>query len=165
MKTNALISPCGNYRYWLSRIWDESRPSGAWVMLNPSTADATVDDPTIRRIVGFSQSWGWGGAKVFNLFALRSSKPDAMSEHPDPIGPDNDRHLQSIPQQLPVIAAWGQWGDYLDRGRRVRIMLAAAGVELQCLGLNKGGSPKHPLYVSGQVRPGRYSLGPVTLVS
>ncbi len=164
MHMDAHISPCGCYRYWLSRVWDESRPCGAWVMLNPSTADATVDDPTIRRIVGFSQSWGWGGAKVFNLFALRSPKPSALTEHSDPIGPENDRHLAGIACDIPVIAAWGQWGDHLDRAQRVCAMLAAAGAELQCLGMNKGGSPKHPLYVSGLVRPAPYSLGPVTLL-
>lgn len=164
MHMDANISVCGCYRYWLSRVWDASRPCGAWVMLNPSTADASVDDPTIRRIVGFAQSWGWGGAKVFNLFALRSPKPSTLADHPDPIGPDNDRHLQSIPQQQPVIAAWGQWGDHLDRARRVCAMLDAAGATLQCLGLNKGGSPKHPLYVPGDVRPAPYPVSPVTLV-
>lgn len=165
MRMDALISPCGIYRYWLSRVWDESRPCGAWIMLNPSTADATVDDPTIRRIVGFSQSWGWGGAKVFNLFALRSPKPSALTEHSDPIGPENDRHLAGIACDLPVIAAWGQWGDHLDRARRVCAMFDETGVKLQCLAVNNGGSPKHPLYVPGQVRPVPYSPGPVTLSS
>ncbi len=134
-------------------------------MLNPSTADATVDDPTIRRIVGFSQSWGWGGAKVYNLFALRSPTPSALKQHPDPVGPDNDGHLAAITPGLPIIAAWGQWGDHLNRARGVCTALAAAGHTLQCVGMNKGGSPKHPLYVPGQVRPVRYSAGPVTLVT
>jgi hypothetical protein len=151
MRTDALISPCGTYRYWLSRVWDESRTCGAWVMLNPSTADATVDDPTIRRIVGFSQSWGWGGARVYNLFALRSPKPSALATHPVPIGPDNDRHLQSIPLEFPVIVAWGQWGNHLGRARSVCAMLARSGIELHCLGRNRDGTPKHPLYVRADV--------------
>lgn len=165
MHMDALISPCGTYRYWLSRVWDESRPCGAWVMLNPSTADAAVDDPTIRRIVSFSQTWGWGGAKVYNLFALRSPTPSALKEHPDPVGPDNDGHLAAIVPGLPVIAAWGQWGDHLDRARGVCTALAAAGHMLQCLGVNKGGSPKHPLYVPGRAKPVPYPFGPVTLLS
>jgi len=164
MHMDANISVCGCYRYWLSRVWDASRPCGAWVMLNPSTADASVDDPTIRRIVGFSQTWGWGGARVYNLFALRSPKPEALKAHPSPIGTDNDSHLRSIPNGVPVIAAWGQWGDYLDRAAQVRRMIAAAGLDLSCLGLNKDGTPKHPLYVPGDVRPAPYPVSPVTLV-
>src|SRR5262245_19133112 len=89
----ALISPCGLYRYWLTRTWDNSLRRVCWVMLNPSTADAEQDDPTIRRCVGFARSWGAGGIIVVNLFAFRASDPKALLRAADPVGPDNDGHI------------------------------------------------------------------------
>ncbi len=165
MHRDAHISSCGNYRYWLSRVWDESRQCGVWVMLNPSTADAMNDDPTVRRVVGLSRSWGWGRIKVFNLFALRSHNPAALADHEDPVGPENDAQLRNIPTDSAIVAAWGNWGAYLGRAECVRSLFGATGVELLCIGLNKGGSPKHPLRVGRGVRPVPYSCTPVTLLS
>ena len=71
IERSADLSPCGNYRYSLRRLWDEKRPGVLWVMLNPSTADANADDPTVRRCMGYARSWGCGSIEVVNLCAWR----------------------------------------------------------------------------------------------
>lgn len=142
--SDALISECGTYRYWLRRLWDESLPCCAFIMLNPSTADASNDDPTIRRCIGFAKMWGYGGLNVYNLFALRATDPRELRKSSDPIGPDNDAHLSQIPQDAMIVAAWGSWGDYLHRAFDVHKQFKG---RLWCLGLTKGGHPRHPLYV------------------
>lgn len=73
IKKDATISDCGKYRYRLSRIWEPGRPVATFVMLNPSTADATNDDATIRKCMGFARRWNLGGIHVGNLFAYRAS--------------------------------------------------------------------------------------------
>jgi len=146
----AVISPCGLYRYRLTRTWDRELRPAAFVMLNPSTADATVDDPTIRRCVGFAKREGCGGIVVVNLFALRSTDPAGLLAAADPVGPDNDRHIREAAEQChPVIAAWGAHGDHDLRNLHVRDMLGEISVGVMCLGTTKGGHPRHPLYVKG----------------
>ena len=95
MQRDALFSPCGTYRYRLTRRWAEG-PAVAFIMLNPSTADGSVDDPTIRRCIGYGQSWGYGALAVGNLYAFRATEPQELRRARDPIGPDNDRHLECI---------------------------------------------------------------------
>jgi hypothetical protein len=163
MLTDALISPCGSYRYWLSRVWDASLPASVWIMLNPSTADASQDDPTIRRVIGFSRAWGCGSATVYNLFALRSTSPVAIRSHADPVGPDNDRHLAGIPPRARIVAAWGQHGAHRDRCSIVCSRLAAAGVRLSCLGTTQSGQPKHPLYIAAATKLVPFPGTPITL--
>lgn len=153
----AKFSPCGRYRYTLTRSWDAAKPEPlVVVMLNPSTADAANDDPTIKRVRGFAESWGWGGILVVNLFAFRSTNPYALREAAergaDPVGPDNDRHLREA-QILAkcrghgVLAAWGAHGA-LD-GRAFRVLHMVDDVPWVCLGLTLGGQPRHPLFVRG----------------
>lgn len=154
VRKDAVISPCGTYRYRLTREWDESKPTVAFVMLNPSTADAEVDDPTIRRVIGFARSWGFGRVWVYNLFALRSTDPDHILRHPDPVGPENDAHLQAIPADIPVVAAWGMHHrGHLGRAFHVGRMLKG---RLECLGRTNGGHPRHPLYVRGDAQRSRF---------
>ena len=147
----AAISPCGTYRYTLDRVWDTSLPRALFIMLNPSTADASEDDPTIRRCRSFATREGCGGLTVVNLYALRSTNPDALATHPNPVGPDNDLHIALALDQRPakVIAAWGAHLFAKTRATAVARTLAAHGGRLECLGLTKAGDPRHPLYVRG----------------
>jgi hypothetical protein len=146
----ARISDCGRYRYGLIRRWSEA-PALLVVMLNPSTADAELDDPTIRRCLGFARRDGYGAIIVLNLYAYRATDPKALLTCDDPVGPKNDgylfRHLWAAKlQQRPVLAAWGVHG---ATGRVAEVLALAPGVDWRCLGTTKAGSPRHPLYVRG----------------
>ena len=145
MERRADISNCQNYRYSLERIWDNNKPLVAFIGLNPSTADQTVDDNTIRRCINFAKSWGAGGIYMVNLFAYRATSPANMLKQDDPIGPENDEYLSQLPNKVEkIIACWGNLGSYQGRSNQVKDMLKT---ELFCLGLNKTGEPKHPLYI------------------
>lgn len=141
------------YRYLLTRIWDTRKAPVVFLMLNPSTADALEDDPTIRRCTGFAKRESTGGLIVVNLFGLRSTDPRALLHHHDPVGQLNDAFVrQATDQASTVIAAWGAAGVTGDRGREVTRALTARGVVLQCLGRTSTGQPRHPLYLpSGAV--------------
>jgi len=122
-------------------------------MLNPSTADASQEDPTIRRCVGFARSWGYGALAIVNLFALRSTDPRALYAHATPVGERNDAFIaaQATISDL-VIAAWGVHGAHQDRGAAVLRMLRRE-VKVRCIGVTKDGHPKHPLYLRGDLQP------------
>lgn len=146
------------YRYRLSRIWDNSGPRTCWVMLNPSTAGAAVDDRTISRVIAFSRSWRYGSAAVVNLFALRSRRPATLAQVDDPVGAANDEMILETVTSIPsVIAAWGNHGSIVNpatgipRGEEVLRLLTSAGVELNCLALTARGQPGHPLYLRKSV--------------
>jgi hypothetical protein len=152
----ALLSPDGLYRYTLDRTWNPSRGWVAWVMLNPSTADGLADDATIRRCIGFTRAWGYGALRVVNLYALRSTEPDALWSHPDPVGPDNDHHLRltaagAARYGFPIVAAWGA---FPRADARVEQVLKLPCMDrLSVLKLTKGGRPGHPLYLKGDLVP------------
>ena len=151
MHRSAEIS--GDYRYWLRRQWCDRAPGICWVMLNPSRADDTVDDPTIRRCIGFSQRWGYGHLVVVNLFAYRTPHPKDLLQVPDPIGPENDRHLLVCARQANrVLLAWGQRGNVYDRDRVVGQQLQALAT-CYCLGQTRSGQPRHPLYLRRETQP------------
>lgn len=142
----AVLSEDLAYRYLLWRTWDAARPTAAYVMLNPSTADASADDPTIRVCVGRARHLGLGGIVVANLFALRSTDPAALRDHRDPIGPLNDIAIScAIADAALVICAWGDHGRYLGRGEEVRAMLRGWGVGLLAIDRTSSGAPCHPL--------------------
>ncbi|MBA3676116.1 MAG: DUF1643 domain-containing protein [Sphingosinicella sp.] len=153
----AILSDCERYRYTLTREWNGSDPPLTFIMLNPSTADATVDDRTIRRCMGFAQARGFGGLRVVNLFAFRSTDPGNMKAESHPIGPDNNMHLRAAlmtanEANAPVIAAWGADGVHRGRDAEVRALAMECGVTLMCLGVTKHRHPRHPLYIRATQR-------------
>lgn len=147
---SALISPCGTYRYWLHRRWDD-RELLYWIMLNPSTADAMKDDPTIRKCIGFAKLNGYGGIAVGNLFAYRATDPRELilcRGFVEPVGPDNDAQIKGIPTDRDVVCAWGLF-PYIHpslhwRTRVVRELLANH--RTFCVKRTED-RPWHPLYV------------------
>lgn len=152
MIRSAIISPDGLYRYELRRGWGDG-PEVCWAMLNPSTADAENDDPTLRKVVMFSDSWGFGSLVVVNLFAARSSKPKYLQEVADPVGPENAQAVEdAICGSEIVVCAWGAGVDLPAlRGRRGTDITAIAArlcVPTGCLGRTERGRPVHPLYIS-----------------
>lgn len=140
----AWLSADRAYRYVLTRRWDDG-PVMAWIMLNPSTADADTNDPTIRRCIGFARREGCGAIWVVNLFALRATDPRVLRASPDPVGPANDSFLRERTRTDYVVAAWGAHGSLNGRSHEVRTALAD--IPLLCLGITRGGEPRHPLYV------------------
>lgn len=162
MSGSAIISDCGRYRYLLRRRIPQAvrwiKPC-LFVMLNPSTADASTDDPTIRRCVGFARSLLCTEMSVVNLFALRSTDPAALSEADDPVGPTNDAILceQVAAHSLGiVIVAWGSHRMARERARK----LADQGIfaTAHALALTKDGWPRHPLYLSADLKPEPWSV-------
>lgn len=152
----ATISECGLYRYDLRRTWDPEKRPALFIMLNPSTADASVDDPTVRRCMAFARSWGCGGVVVVNLFALRATDPDEMKRHPAPVGPENYSFIRKWAEQTDTrVAAWGVHGRHRGRDAEVLRMFDRWNMNLPLshLGLTKGGHPKHPLYLKADTKP------------
>ncbi len=142
------------YRYRLEHIFDPTQPSyvpkktALWVMLNPSSANLTSLDPTLRKCKQFSLNWGCTNMLIVNLFAYRSAAPEAMKIQADPIGPDNDHHIMACARRddiSVIVAGWGAHGKHLNRAAQVTAMLA--GLPLMALKYNKDGSPQHPLYI------------------
>lgn len=159
MKRHATLSPCNTYRYWLERSWaDYGGDFLNFVMLNPSTADGMVDDPTIRKCVGFARRWGYIGVHVVNLFALRSTDPRALRLHADPVGPENDVFIEAGASSGPLtIVAWGNHGTLHGRDRAVLAMMAGK-CQVKALGINANGTPEHPLLVPYSRVPVEYKL-------
>ena len=149
IKSSAIISDCGKYRYRLDRNWGDG-PKMGFIMLNPSTADANQDDPTIRRCIGFAKREGCGGIIIGNLLAYRATKPEAMlalDDATDAIGPEADINLLEIMDEVdgPLIAAWGAHWMAKDRAHYVSTLIL--GDRTSCLGKTQAGHPRHPLYV------------------
>lgn len=163
VRRSAELSPCGRYRYRLTRRWGAD-PALTFVMLNPSTADAVKDDRTIARCISFARSAGCGGLDVVNLMAWRATSPAALRATPDPIGSANDCWIQAVVEEnhpSPVVLAWGA-GAAADRVQSVLGLLT--GRNLLCLGVTAAGHPRHPLYVKGSTRLRPYAL-PVNLTT
>jgi hypothetical protein len=156
---DAVFSDCGRYRYSLTRTGLFGAGTCLFLMLNPSTADAEVDDPTIRRCVGFTAAWGFNRLEVANLFAFRATDPRAMVMAQDPIGPKNDQHLLSAATRADrIVCAWGAHGGHMQRSAIVQRLLASAGHRLHHLGLTKDGQPKHPLYLAASTQPKEWAF-------
>jgi hypothetical protein len=164
--SGATFSQCRIWRYALWRRWIDSRIEAidgtdqgpdfqrmvAFIGLNPSTADETEDDPTIRRCISFAKSWGYDGVVMLNLFAFRATDPKAMKAAADPVGPENDECLKRAAGLFPMkIAAWGNHGVHRNRHYAIRGFLPPS--QLHVLGVTKDGHPKHPLYLRSDLQP------------
>ena len=147
----AEFSPCRTWRYALWRLWDDRLPKVAFVGLNPSTADETANDPTIRRCIDFAKRWEYGGLYMLNIFAYRATDPRDMKSVVDPDGPGNDLSLRRwCAEATLIVAAWGNHG--MHRSRCNEILDLGLG-RLFSLGETKHGQPKHPLYLSQRTEP------------
>lgn len=160
---SAVLSECGRYRYALWRDVGELDGEGTvlFVMHNPSTANASEDDPTIRRCIRFARDWGFARLAVGNLYAWRATKPRDLLEADDPVGPENDEWLRRLVRGSElVVAAWGA---------QVNPATAAPTLRLhdrwRCLGVTAGGLPRHPLYVPAATRPQSYAAHPDMLAA
>lgn len=157
---NAKIAFC--FRYRLERLLETGGGrTTTFIMLNPSTADADKDDPTIRRCLGFAERWGSVKLVVVNLFAYRATNPKELSSTPDPIGnPQNDSEILAAAEEAKdsggeIVCAWGTNGKLAMRDVIVTRMLQRQGYETMCLALADG-MPRHPLYLSGDLKPVRF---------
>jgi len=153
---SAVFSEDRAYRYQLTRTWDETNADiCAFIGLNPSTADETEDDPTIRRCIDFARQWGHGGLIMLNLFAFRATDPKVMKAAADPIGPENIfKILEGCERSSRVVAAWGVHGSHMGMGRRVAKLMQP---RLECLGTTKAGHPRHPLYLRKDTKPAAFN--------
>ncbi|MEZ6243679.1 MAG: DUF1643 domain-containing protein [Phycisphaerales bacterium] len=146
------------YRYTLHRRWASGGRRVCFCLLNPSTADEFVLDPTLTRCLGFAQRWGFAAMEVVNIFALRSTDPAALRGHEDPVGGENDKAIRrAVRRSDLVVAGWGTHGELRGRGAAVGMMLANL-CEPVCLGVTAAGHPKHPLYLRADTEAVAFTL-------
>lgn len=155
MRRDATLSDCGLYRYVLEREWDTDLPPMVFIGLNPSTADAELDDPTIRRCLRFARDSGHGALIMLNLFAWRATDPGFLPPDVRAVGPENDLTLvggcsAARAKGGLIVCAWGAHPRALDRQEAVRELV---GGELHVLALTAGGQPRHPLYLPASYEP------------
>lgn len=134
------------YRYALLRVWDLSKPRLSLIGLNPSSANAHKDDPTIRRCVDFADREGYGSIVIHNLFAYITSNPSKLLSIDDPVGPDNDMILRSL-MEYTSQDIWVMWGSSKIAKERVKSPVIQNLSRMICLGISRSGQPKHPLYL------------------
>jgi len=163
VKTDAYISDCTKYRYWLTRVWDKDLPRVMYVLLNPSTADHTINDPTVRKCMGFAKGWGYGSIEIVNLYAYRATKPANLhqmikgfngSKGSDnkkyccPIGPENDKHIKEASERADLIVVG--WGNNASRyrSRREDVLELLKGKEIKCISITAEIQPCHPLMLA-----------------
>ncbi|WP_025897914.1 DUF1643 domain-containing protein [Sneathiella glossodoripedis] len=152
-ESDALFSECNAYRYKLWRRWADG-PSVAFLMLNPSTADATRNDPTVERCHRRAVEMGFGALEVINIFAFRATDPKDLKKAKHPIGPLNDEILLETARKANMtVCAWGSHGVHQERDMQVRKLLKDAKITPHILALTKFDQPRHPLYVSYSTKP------------
>jgi hypothetical protein len=154
MEKGADISADHLYRYSLWRIWQPAEPLVMFIGLNPSTADATTDDHTIRRCLRFSADWNCGGLVMTNLFAFRATDPKAMLTAAEPIGTENDTVLAHwVQKALFIVAVWGTKGGHQGRNKAIEERFP----NLHCFGVTKDGFPRHPARLRSDTQLVTYS--------
>ena len=154
MERGAVLSPCGRYRFSLTRVWSEG-PHRVFVLLNPSTADATTDDPTLRRCMRFARDWGYGGLTLVNLFPWRATHPQdlgkARAAGEDITAVERNRtawlHALAKTDALPLFG-WGAHALAVEAWPRLLELTPG-----ECLGITKTGAPRHPLYIRADTQP------------
>lgn len=153
-KVDAIFSPCAQYRYQLTEIWNPAGPLVLWVLMNPSVACKAFCDPTLRKTGNFARAWGYGGQLVWNVHAYRATHKKKLLEVSDPVGPENDRHILAMAARAKtVVLAYGQPPKAL-RQRAVQVVDMLAQHPALChLRLAKDGTPMHPLYLPNALRP------------
>lgn len=152
-KSGAIIDQSGAYRYRLWRTFDSGNGIVAFIMLNPSTADAEQTDPTLTRCMGFAKSWGYRRLEVVNLFAYRATDPKELLKANDPIGPENDKYILEVVQSADmIVAAWGEKGKINRRNQQVVNILKPI-TDLHVLEMLKCGHPRHPLFAKSNIQP------------
>lgn len=152
MTSEAYLSECRTFRYWLLRVWNIALPIYAVIGCNPSTADETVNDPTIRKVMGFGTRLGFGGALMLNVGGFRATDPRRWAAASDPFGAGNSveclqAYLIKFAPRL-VVAAWGRPCMLSDRGRRRAATISREILGMKCWGRNGDGSPRHPLMLA-----------------
>jgi hypothetical protein len=149
---SAILSECGMYRYELRRVWGDTFPPYVSGMLNPSKADAEIDDPTVIRNLKRAKAVGCGSLIVWNLGAGRATDPQDWKAMLDPIGPDNDEHIRRLLIECRerngiAVVGWGAQGSFMARDEAATKIAAEVGITFRCLGTTKNGQPRHPLYI------------------
>lgn len=162
---DAIISDDGVYRYLLTRWWGDllTQPEAARIlpiaMLNPSKADAKLDDPTVRKCIGFASRLGYSGIGIVNKYAFRATDPSELEHAADPVGEDNDFWIQTLFGMTDVggdvLVAWGQPGPKaISPARVARIVELAQKFSKRLVALKvnevgaRAGHPSHPLMLS-----------------
>lgn len=156
--SEAEFSACEKYRYRLTRTWQESLPGIAFLMLNPSTADEMVNDPTIERCQRRAIEYGYGKMVIINLFPYRETDSQLLSSIPDlygDIATTNQHILDVVHECQQTIAGWGSHPMAMARAKEVYQLLAEHGLtsRLFALEVNADGNPKHPLYIAYSAKP------------
>ncbi len=157
MLSDAGISTDKKYRWWLFRCWAGSLPLIIWIMMNPSTADHTKNDPTILKVIRYSKRWGYGAVLVLNIYGFRTSRPENLPQvMRAAVGKANDWWIRTMfrfaaRKKIPVICAWGV--KHKERGCQVRAIADEAGLPLMCLELSLNAEPKHPRFLSESLNP------------
>lgn len=164
IRSDAEISNCGKHRYSLTRFWDEDKPKICFIGLNPSRADASFNDPTITKCIKFAQRWTerhlqfdtpnelrYGGLYFMNLYSFRSPEPKILKQAisvGDAYQDKTDYKLvEIIDQCISVVCCWGSWNFIEHRSKEVLALIKKRERLMYCLGTNKDGQPKHPLYL------------------
>ena len=154
----AIFDVNARYRYSLWRAWSAYHPRIAFILLNPSTANEQIDDPTIRRCMGFARAWDFGSLEVVNLFAYRATDYRELIKVSDPIGEENNYFLlHAVERCSTVVLGWGNRGMLLGRDRQVMSLLIGRN-DVHCLGITKDGQPLHPLYVKSDTNLELFSM-------
>lgn len=153
-RRHACFSADRVYRYMLDVQWSSDEGGILWLMLNPSTADAFKNDPTVARCEKRTRQAGYGRMLVANIFALRSTDPRQLYDAEDPVGPANDEAILAFAGQADqIVCGWGNHGCHLSRGREVLDLLVHAGHEPHALKVTRRKQPGHPLYIGYSVTP------------